>query len=398
VSEGARLDALAAREWPAAGAGRVNLNPGTLGAPSLRVRAAMRAACEDEDRHAWPLGMYALGRSELAGARALAHALWGGPAPAVAGGTTALVNLLVLRLAAEAAAAGRPLRVLTTGHEHEGGISGFEAHPAFAVAYAPDAAMHDVERFADEARRMAPDVVFLSQVTWTDGRILDVAALLDVARAVAPEAWCIVDAAQVVGNGRPSFAGDLTVASAHKWLGGPAGTGFAWAGARAREALAWSWTGHALDPESPEARFEAMGGQDFARFAGVRSALALHAEAGVEAAVARSAERARTLALGLQACFARHGIAHAWMDPFTGAWGNEVPPRLAGVCAVQFAEWDPYPAYAALDARGVHLKCVKGRTPTGALLQQWRLGVPWHTPEEDLARALARVEDVLRGR
>jgi UDP-sulfoquinovose synthase len=397
VSESTRLETLAAREWAPTGAsGRVNLNPGTLGAPSSRVRAAMRAACEEDDRHAWPLGMYALGRAELAAARAAALALWGGPAPAIAGGTTALVNLLVLRLAATAP--GRPLRVLTTGHEHEGGVSGFEAHPTFAVHHAPDAAMHDPQRFADEARRVAPDVVFLSQVTWTDGRILDVAALLEAARTVAPEAWGIVDAAQVAGNGRPCFAGDLTVASAHKWLGGPTGTGFAWVGERAREALAWSWTGHALDPESPNARFEAMGGQDFARWAGVRAALQLQGEAGVHATAARSAERAHTLAIGLRDVLLRHGIRHAWMDPFTGTWNDAVPPALAGVCTVRFAEWDPYPAYAALDARGVHLKCIKGRTPTGTELRQWRLGVPWHTSHAQLARALERVEDVLRGR
>ncbi len=396
LSHAADLDALAQREWPAGR--RVNLNPGTLGVPSRRVLAALRAACDDDERQAWPLGMYALGRTELAAGRAAAQALWGGPAPALTGGTTAILNHLALVLAARAAAVGRPYRVLTSGHEHEGGISAFEAHPAFEVVYAPDEALGDADRFAEAARACIPDMVLLSQATWTDGRRLDLESLFAAARLHAPDAWYVVDAAQVLGNGVPSFAGDLTVASAHKWLGGPTGTGFAWLGERARADLAWSWNGHALDPSSPNARFEAMGGQDFARYAGVGAAVALLAEGGIEETAARSATLARTLAAGIHARLDAHGIAHAFLDPHTARWHREVPEHLAGVCAVRFDVWDPYPAYAALDARGVHLKCIKGVTRTGTLLQQWRLGVPWHTREEALTGALATLDEVLRAR
>ena len=394
MSGGVDLEALAHREWPTLR--RVNLNPGTLGVPSRRVLAAMRAACDDDERHAWPLGMYALGRTELAAGRAAAQALWGGPPPALTSGTTAILNHLALVLAARGAAAGRSLRVLTSGHEHEGGISAFEAHPAFEVAYAPDEALGDPDRFGDAARACIPDMVLLSQATWTDGRRLDVEALFAAARRHAPDAWYVVDAAQVVGNGAPSFVGDVTVASAHKWLGGPTGTGFAWLGERARAELAWSWNGHALDPASPNARFEAMGGQDFARYAGVRAALELQAEAGVAATGARSAALARALAEGIHARLAARDIAHAFLDPQGNTWSRAVPAHLEGVCTVRFETWDPYPAYAALDARGVHLKCIKGVTRTGTLLQQWRLGVPWHTPEDALARALDTVDEVLR--
>ncbi len=395
MSEDGRLEALRAREWPTGQ--RINLNPGTLGAPSRRVREAIRAACDDEERHAWPLGMYAIGRQGLADARATAQRLWDGPPPAMTAGTTAIVNHLVLVFAARAAADGRPWRVLTSGHEHEGGISGFEAHPAFEVRYLHDDALHDLDRYADEVRAARPDVVFLSQVTWTDGRRVDIAPRMEVARRLAPGSWGIVDAAQVVGNGTPSMAGDIAVASAHKWLGGPSGAGFAWLGERARDELAWSWTGHALDPASPNGRFEAMGGQDFARYAGVHAALRLLEDAGPAATEARARRLARRLATGLEARFQERGIDHAWMDPARGAWVRGVPDTLEGVCAVRFDTWDPYPAYAELDRRGVHLKCIKGRTPTETTLNQWRLGTPWFTSDDAVDRALERVAEALRG-
>ncbi len=399
MSTEARLSTLARAEWPELR--RVPLNPGTLGVPSLRVRQAMREACDADERFAWPLGSYASGREGLARARTLAGEVWGGPPVAIAGGTTSLVNHLVLSLSGHLRRerpAEAPYVVLTSGHEHEGGISGFEAHPDFRVVYAPDESLSDPQRFADVARAERPHVIFLSQCTWTDGRLLDTRALIQAARALHPEAWAIVDAAQVVGNGLPDLeGGDLTLASAHKWLCGPAGTGFAWVHARAREALAWSWTGHALDPESPLARFEAMGGQDFARLHGVAASIDLLKQAGREAAEARSAGLSRLLATGLHAELGACGIPHAFLDPFSGRWSEETPEKLAGIVTVRFPEWDPYPAYAALDARGVHLKCIKGRTPTGTVLQQWRLGVPWHTSEDQLGRALHTLREVLRG-
>lgn len=44
-----------------------------------------------------------------------------------------------------------------------------------------------------------PQVLFLSQITYTKGQVIPVARHIAAARAVDPELWAIVDAAQAVG-------------------------------------------------------------------------------------------------------------------------------------------------------------------------------------------------------
>ena len=388
---------LRAREFPG---WRYNFNPGTLGTTSRRVRAALVSFGEDDDRAAFPLGAYGAGREGLVRVRASARALWGEGDVAFGAGTTAQMNLLVHALARTLRIRGSARHVvLTTAHEHEGGVGGFEAHPDYAVRYCADAALSDPGRWADDVRAARPEVVLLSQITWTEGRILPLAEMVDAVRHHAPHAWVIVDAAQALGATRPALGlGDVTVASAHKWLCGPPGTGFTWVGARAREALGGvSWVGHPLDPESPLPQWEVAGGQDFARYAGLAAAMDLYGELGIEAARRHSAALAARFASGFDRLLGEAGVRRAWFDPESAAWGEAPTAVGAPTLAVRFDAFDPYPLYARLNAAGVHLKCVKGRTAVGGELNQLRIGLPWYETDERVDEALARVEGALNG-
>lgn len=391
--------ALREAEFPGA---RFNFNPGTLGTVPRRARAAIQAFHDDGERRGYPLGQYTGGREALARARAAARALWGGPDVALGHGTTASVNLVILALARQLRERGRPpFKVLSTGHEHEGGLGGFEAHPDFAVHHVPDATLTDPAAFAATARALGAHVVFLSHVTWTEGRVVDVATLAEAARSTRPDVFVIVDAAQTLGVLPPPLeVGDLTVASGHKWLHGPGGTGFTWVTQRARERLGGvQWVGHALDPESPLGRWEPAGGQDFARWAGLASALDLYAEVGPGAARARSAMLAARWISGLHDILRRGGVDHQFFDPSVSAWVDGPVPadHLFGMAVVRFRHHDPYPAYSRANTAGLHLKCVKGTSPNGVVWNQLRAGLPWFETPGRMDVALALFEMALGG-
>jgi hypothetical protein len=67
----------------------------------------------------------------------------------------------------------------------------------------------------------------------------------------------------------------------------------------------------------------------------------------------------------------------------------------AGAVVRLRAPGDPYPLYGALNARGVHTKCVKAELG-GETLALLRLGVPWYESEARLGRAVALVRELGR--
>lgn len=389
-----RWELLRLREFPGA---RCNLNAGTLGTPARSVLAAQRAFWRD-DLRAWPLGQYRRGREDLRRARALAHDLWG-PAPvALGGGTSEAMTRLTLALHARLAPG--KIRVLTSGLEHPGGVQGFLRHPDFELHHLPDAALADPAALADHIHTLRPQVLLLSQITYCTGALLPISALLLAARAEDPTIWTIVDAAQALGLVPPALEhADAVVASGHKWLYGPPGSGLLWLSPRALVELAPGSAGEPLDPESPTAAFERSGGHDLSQHAGLAAALALHAALGP----ARIASRCRTLAAwfaaGLHARLRDRGIAHVFIDPRTGGFQSTPPTadRLLGAVHVQFPDLDPYPAYMALDAAGIHLKCIKGARPTGLRLNLLRACLPAHESFDRLSLALDRITAALAG-
>ncbi len=376
------------REFPGE---RRNLNAGTLGTPARSVLAAQRAFWHG-DLRAWPLGQFRRGREALARARALAHGLWG-PAPvALTGGASDSMTRLTLALHARLAPA--PIHVLTSSHEHSGGLQGFLRHPGFTVHYLPDAALCDPTALAEQIADLRPRVLLLSQVSYCTGQHLPIARLLLAARAADPALWTIVDAAQALGLVAPALAGaDVVVASGHKWLFGPPGSGLMWLSPRALTELAPGWAGEALDPEAPTAAFERAGGHDLSLHAGLAAALALHAALGPAAILARSQALAAWFAAELHARLRARDIAHQFFDPPTGALQTAPPlaDRLLGALHVHLPDRDPYPAYIALDARGIHLKCIKGHRPGGARLAVLRASLPCY---ESFERLLPTLDDI----
>lgn len=385
---------LRAREFPGS---RINLNAGTLGTSPRSVRAAQREFWRGGLR-AWPLGQYQRGRAAARRVRELACRLWGASNLAVTGGASEAMTRLTLALHARLAPG--PIRVLASGHEHAGGINGFLRHPGFTLSYLPADTLTCPAALAAHVAERRPQVLLLSQVTYTTGLILPIAEHLTAVRAACPELWVIVDAAQAVGLVPPALAGaDAVVASGHKWLFGPPGSGLVWLNERAVHELGPGAAGEPLDPESPCAAFERVGGHDFSVHAGLAAALELHGALGPFAVLGRSRQLAAWFAAELHARLRDRAVHHLFFDPTTGAANDAPPPadRLIGVVHVQFPLLDPYPAYAALDARGIHFKCIKDVRADGTRLAVLRACIPCYETHDRLRRALDLLAAALVG-
>jgi L-cysteine/cystine lyase len=134
-------------------------------------------------------------------------------------------------------------RVLTTQHEHPGGLGPLIAvRDRFGVeiGYVDIGDGEDADRtvaaFRDALDARTRAVVF-SHVLWTTGAVLPVDRIAAAARDAG--AAVIVDAAQSVGaiEVRPDELGvDALAMPGQKWLLGPEGMGGLWAGERA-----WEW-------------------------------------------------------------------------------------------------------------------------------------------------------------
>lgn len=394
-SEPDAWEALRRSEFPGA---HINLNAGTLGTTARSARAAQRGFWRGGLR-AWPLGQYTRGRADLLRVRAVVAELWGPTPVAVTAGTSETMTRITLALHARLGPG--PIRVLTSGHEHAGGLAGFLGMPGVSVHYLPDHALADPDALTEIVAAVRPHVLFLSQVTYTTGQRVPVERHIAVARAVERELWTIVDAAQALGLVAPSLVGaDLVVASGHKWLFGPPGCGLLWMSARARDQLVAGAAGEPLDAAAPCAGFERTGGHDLSVYAGLAAALELHARLGPAAVQARSTALAGWFADELHTRLRDRTVAHAFVDPNTGELTDRPAPAgdLVGAVHVHFPDRDPYPAYASLDRRGIHLKCIKTTRPTGARLAVLRVCVPCYESHARLRGALDSIADSLARR
>lgn len=380
---------------------RINLNPAALSAPSVPVREAVRRFCEDEI-DAFPIGSYGRGREALTRSRRWMERIWpevGAPCGAAAGATATLATLGTALYPALAGRTGRRVRVLMSAHEHDSARMGFERHAGFDAVVLEEGRETDPEAILEMVDALRPDVLFLSLVTYDLGRWLPVSDVL--AGLTDPETprVVIVNATQAVGI-RPALpslgrGARLMLASGHKWLFAPPGTGLLWMTPEAIDLLSpYLFVGEGLDAESPLGKFEPGGGQDFARFAGLEAALKLYAYLGPERVLSRSAGLARWFLAELDRILRSRGIAaryYGWGGQLADPGTEEPGDALRGVFSAVFEDFDPFPLYEHLNARRVHVKCIKKRDGEGRPLQLLRFGFPCYENLDRLETALREI-------
>lgn len=357
-----RIDSMAAARPPL-----ISYNPGTMTEPLPAVERAMAAFRRSSRGH--PVGAYENCRAVLHDLRLVASEVLGGRPHewAHADGHTATIDRVAATLAQHLAHAdGSPVTVVSTPNEHIGGLGAFTADPRFDVALVEPDELHDTNA----------EVYFLSHLTWDTNR--DLTSEIRRLTSRASEAVVVVDGTQAVGQVDVDVAAlgcHAYLTSAHKWLGGPHGSGLLFL----REDVIERWpspfrAGQPLCTDLPIGRWEPRGGQDFARVAGIAAALrAYQCHAGPGAAL-----RARLIA-ALQQELGADLQVNASSTPEGRVTAFSLPGR------------DVYPVYNRLVERGISVKCIKRDA-----LEILRIGFPWWADETDAERAVRTLAEVMR--
>lgn len=359
----------------------INFNPGSLARPARSVQNACTAELRS-DAAASPLTQYATARATAARVRTLARTLW--PLPdldvTINHGATQIINLIALALSRHCAL--EPLVVMSTRHEHPGGIGVFLRHPAFRVTYLEDETLQDPGRIEDAIAGAQPAVMVMSHVAYDVGRELPITTVAECIRAVSPQTLMIVDATQSAGlYPLPPGPFDVFVASTHKWLFGPLGGGLLWTSERFREkccALEWSGTGILEDARLRP--FSLAGGHFFPLYRGIEECLRLYHSIGPESVLARSRSLHSFFETGILDAFRRRDVPVECLSPAGGA-----------VLAIGFEAHDPYRLYRRLSNEGIHLKFMKGVKVDGRQWNVLRFGFPYFESTERLERAVSAI-------
>jgi UDP-sulfoquinovose synthase len=372
------------------GTERINLNPGTLGTTSTLVKNVRKNASVTKVIEGNPLGMYEHGRKYLAEIKAVCKELWSteGYELVVANGTSQTINLLALAmLRSFNKRAKAPYKVVTTKHEHPGGIGVFEQLPEYEVHYIDDEILNNENKFRSVIAELKPDVSFISQVYYATGNFSPYEAWCNITKEAAPDCKIIIDVTQAIGlYDLPFGTADVVVGSLHKWVFGPHGSGVTW---MKKEFHQWIeglfWNGMSLSTESHTGNLTLQGGQDFIMYSEVLEALKLYKQVGKDVVLKRSAYLSGIFREKLGEVLTNFGIRYKILNT------SDAAPLLS----VAFPDYHPFDLYSELNENGVHCKCVINYKKGSEHYNILRFGLPYYETTERLEIAIGKIQAVL---
>ena len=272
---------------------RINLNPGTLGTPSEQVKHARLFSAKSNEIDAHPLGLYEYGRICQEEIQTLCNELWKSPGyhSMVVHSTSQTLNHLSLSMLRVLHSEGPgPYRIITTEHEHQGGIGCFENMPEYEVHYLSDAVLEDKEALKKKIEQIKPHIAFFSHVYYDTGSKTPAEEWAKLFKRYAPDCKVILDVAQSLGiMDLPFGDADVLIGSTHKWLFGPHGGGLIWMKNNFKNWItSLYWSGHGISTDSDLESISIPGGQDFMLYPAVMEALKLYKSVGKDKVFQRS--------------------------------------------------------------------------------------------------------------
>ena len=365
---------------------RINLNPGTLGTTSNPVKRIRYHQQTSKNLEAFPLGSYEHGRRSHGEINKLCAELWPseGYKLTVTHSTSQTINLLALSMLRKFQHNDKgPYKILTTTHEHDGGIGCFRNLPEYEVHYVEDDVLADPIKFGKTLKELQPEIAFFSHVYYDTGNVTPVVGWCATVRKLLPNCKIIIDAAQSLGLYQLPFSdADVVLGSTHKWLFGPHGGGLLWlkdSFYQWLEGMYWSGIGLSYNPEV--APLSIPGGQDFQMYPAIEECLKLFKQAGQKNVLERSSYLRRKFQKMLDEIFTFNEIEHVFLN------NDEVSPLIA----IGFTDFDPYPLYKFLNDQQVHLKCIKNHPVNNIDYHILRFGIPYYETADRLNYVLFEI-------
>ncbi len=369
---------------------RINLNPGTLGTPSEAVKHARLFTAKANEIEAHPLGMYEYGRKCQEEIQELCNELWPSPGyhSMVVHSTSQTLNHLSLSMLRVLHSEGSgPYRIITTEHEHQGGIGCFENMPEYEVHYLNDATREDKDLLKRKIEEIKPHITFFSHVYYDTGSKSPAVEWAKFFKKIAPDCKVIIDVAQSIGIlDLPFGDADVLVGSTHKWLFGPHGGGLIWVKNSFKNWIhSMYWSGHGIAADSDIESLSIPGGQDFMLYPAVLESLKLYKKVGKDKVFQRSA----MLANWFQKKLAEALVCLKTDFIFLNNTMNS--PFIS----VAFTNYDPYPLYMALNERQVHIKCIKNHKIGNKEYHILRFGFPYFETLDRMEYAISQIKNLV---
>lgn len=370
---------------------RINLNPGTLGTVSAPVKNVRHNTYSKYCLEGNPVGMYEHGRQKIDDIRNICRELWPstGYNLMVGNGTSQTMNILALSMLRTLNNEGSgPFKVITSTHEHPGGIGVFEQLPEYEVHYISDDVIANERKLKAAIARIKPHVAFISHVYYDTGNMSPQYNFCSVAKKVAPQCKVILDVTQSIGLYDPPFGiADVIVGSLHKWVFGPHGSGLTWIKPEFNNWVGGLfWNGHGLSSDPQLNNFSLQGGQDFIMYAEVYEALKLYKNTGKDTVLQRSAYLSAIFREKLEEVLSANGINYKILNTTVAA------PLLS----VALYEYNPFDLYSSLNAMGIHCKCMVDHKHAGGTHHILRFGMPYYETINRLDQVIAAVQQQLK--
>jgi len=366
---------------------RINLNPGTLGTTSQGVQRLRGPQSRFQQDDGYPLGWYEQARKSHLRIKALGSELW----PAASYGltvtysTTQAVNIIALSLIRFFYKTMLPpFKVVTTLHEHHGGIGAFENLPEYQVYYLSDEILGDREQLANKMLELKPALAVFSHVFYATGILPPVQDWMTITKENVPECKIMLDVAQSLGVLQIPFGlADLVIGSTHKWLFGPHGGGLMWIKDDCHscvESVFWAGDGFAYSENKDS--LSIPGGQDFMMYPLIEESLLLYRKVGVQTVLKRSTYLRDLLKNKLELVLEKHGVEYVMLQ-------NKV---AYPVISLAFKHFNPYPLYSYLNENKIHAKCIKNKIIKGSIFHILRIGVPYFETLQRLDNVVLKID------
>jgi UDP-sulfoquinovose synthase len=370
---------------------RINLNPATLGTASQQVKAVRQDAAIAYNLEGNPLGMYENGRRKIGEIKSICAELWPseGYELMVANGMSQTINLLALTMLRKLNQEGiTKCKVVTSMHEHPGGIGVFEQLPECEVHYIADEIMRDERRLARVINDIQPNIAFISHVYYSNGNFAPLIRWCNAVRKTTPNCKLILDVTQSIGiHDLPFGAADVVTGSAHKWLFGPHGSGLTWMKHEFTEWLGGIyWNGNGLMLNKHDDKFCLQGGHDFLMYSELAEALKLYRQVGKDVAFQRSAHLSNIFRNKIGALLSQYNISYRVLNESTDA------PLLS----VAMYDYNPYALYSYLNENGIHCKCLIDHKDGDGTCHILRFGLPYYETIDRLDQVIDEMQRPLK--